>query len=143
MLKRLKKFFQLPLNEIILLLPAFLFLSLAKLAIIILPFRLLQKYFQQVTNVQQQEATNAQKLHSKALAINRMASIFTFLGFTCLPKAMALKYWAKKEADLKVNFGVQKDNNNALIAHAWVSKQTKIILGEDPSINYKSIWVWG
>ena len=141
MLKRLFKIFQIPLGETILLLPAFIYLCLAKLAILIIPFGALQKYFQQITNTKGTQNTNT--IHVKALAINRIASVFSFLGFSCLPKAMAFKYWAKNEADLKVNFGVQKDQSNALIAHAWVTKTNKTILGADPAINYKSIWVWG
>lgn len=129
-------------KEILFLFPAFFLLFFSKLAIKLLPFNFLQKNFQKLTRQPISQATNQAELELKAKSINRIAYVFPFFGFSCLPKALAFKYWSKKYFGLKVNFGVQKNSENQLIAHAWVSKGNEIILGEDPAINYKSIWVW-
>ncbi len=125
-----------------LLFPAFLLLLLAKLLIKILPFKQLQKLFQKLVG----EGTKSQiaeiELAQKALAINRIAARLPMFQFTCLPKAMALKYWLRKYGAIQLHFGIQKDDSNQLIAHAWLSKNTVNIYGEQPDINYKSIWVW-
>jgi hypothetical protein len=143
MLYKFKKVFKLNKKEILLLFPALFFLSFAKLAILLLPFNFLQRKFQQITSSSNLAIANTNEIELRAKSINRIAYAFPFLGFTCLPKALAMKFWLKNYRDIKVNFGVQKDNQNQLIAHAWVSNNQKIILGEDPNINYKSIWIWG
>jgi reverse gyrase len=129
-------------KEINYLFPAFFLLIISKIAIKLLPINFLQKKFQKLTKNHNKLFIDDIDLVLKAKSINRIANVFSFLGFGCLPKALAFKYWSKKYYGLKVNFGVQKDTKNKLIAHAWISKGDKIILGEDPSINYKSIWIW-
>lgn len=143
MLNKFKKVFSLSTKEILFLFPALFFVSFAKLAILLLPFNFLQQKFQKITSKNNLEEANPTEIELKAKSINRIAYAFSFLGFTCLPKALAMKFWLKNYRDIKVNFGVQKDSRNQLIAHAWVSKNQKIILGEDPNVNYKSIWIWG
>ena len=143
MLKKLRKVLDLSSTEILYLFPALFFLSIAKLSILLLPFNFLQQKFQGITSKSNLKEANPTEIDLKAKSINRIAYAFSLLGFTCLPKAMAMKFWLKNYKDIKVNFGVQKDNQNQLIAHAWVSNNQKIILGEDPNVNYKSIWIWG
>ncbi|MES2796094.1 MAG: lasso peptide biosynthesis B2 protein [Bacteroidota bacterium] len=142
MLKKISQLSKLPFKEIIYLFPAFLLLSVSKLAIVLLPFNFLQKYFQIVTQNHQHILVADSEIELKANSINRISSAFQFLKFSCLPKALALKFWLKKYEGISVNFGVQKDHQNQFIAHAWVSNCDKIILGDHPNINYKSIWVW-
>lgn len=81
-------------------------------------------------------------MEAKATAINRVAYRFSFLGFTCLPKALTFRYWVKGIAQAKVHFGVQKNSAGQFIAHAWVDLHGKNLFGEDPTVNYKSIWQW-
>ena len=138
----LGKLFKLSTKEILYLFPAFSLLFICKVAIMALPFHYLQKNFQKFTNNHTRNILTEAEIDLKAKSINRIAFRLSFLGFNCLPKAMAFKYWLKNYENIQVNFGVQKDEQNLLIAHAWVSKGNKIILGEDPSKNYKSIWVW-
>jgi Transglutaminase-like superfamily len=141
-MEKLKRLFSLNPLEIIYLIPALLLLIISKLAIIIIPFNSLQKNFQKLTKSKAIAEVSEKETNLKVNSINRIAYAFPFLGFSCLPKALALKFWLKNYANITVNFGVQKDQQNQLIAHAWVSNTNKIILGEDPSVNFKSIWVW-
>lgn len=136
------KLFKISFIEIVYLFPAFILLSVSKLAIKVLPFKILQKEFQKLTKERKANLPSENEIDLKAKSINRIAFRFSFLGFTCLPKALAYKYWLKNYRNIQVNFGVQKDEQNELIAHAWVSQGAKIILGDDPSKSYKSIWVW-
>jgi hypothetical protein len=116
---------------------AFLYLAIFKIAIKTLPIGTLKRYFARI-----QASTPAQNIAAKALAINRVAHVFSFLGFSCLPKALAFRYWLRHTPQLSVHFGVQRDHAQNFVAHAWVSQQGKILLGHDPSISYQSIWVW-
>jgi Transglutaminase-like superfamily len=136
------KILQLSIKEINYLIIAFILLSIAKLSIKILPFSVLQNKFQAITKVNFTKEISDQDIKAKALAINRIAFVFNFLGFSCLPKSLAFKYWLRNTKEIAVHFGVQKDNKNNLIAHAWVSKSNSIILGDDPNIGYKPIWEW-
>ncbi len=142
MLKKIKKLASLTLSEIYLLVIAFILLSIFKGLIKILPFNFLQKSYQNWVKSDKIGTAEDIEIAPKALAINRVASVFYFLGFTCLPKAMAMKYWLKSFKNISLHFGVQKNNQNEFVAHAWVTNASKTILGDDPSINYKSIWVW-
>lgn len=129
-------------RDILLLFPAFLLLLLAKLLIKILPFKQLQILFQKLVGEGTQNLIAEKELAQKALAINRIAARLPMFQFTCLPKAMALKYWLRKYGAIQLHFGIQKDDSNQLIAHAWLSKNNVNIFGEQPDVNYKSIWVW-
>lgn len=142
MLKKIKKLASLTLSEIYLLVIAFILLSIFKVLINILPFNFLQKSYQNWVKSVKIGIAKEIEIAPKALAINRVASVFHFLGFTCLPKAMAMKYWLKSYRNISLHFGVQKNNQNEFVAHAWVTNTNKTILGYDPSINYKSIWIW-
>lgn len=142
MLKKIRKLAGLSINEIYLLVIAFFLVSIFKLLIKILPFNFLQKSYQNWVKSDSSATADELETARKALAINRVASVFYFFGFTCLPKAMALKYWLKSFKNISLHFGIQKNNQNDLVAHAWVTNANKTILGDDPSINYKSIWVW-
>jgi Transglutaminase-like superfamily len=139
----LNKLTKLSFLEIYYLFMAFLLLSICKTAIKLLPFNYLQTKYQSLTATKNTANYSQAEISAKALAINRIAKIFSFLGFSCLPKAMAFKYWLRKIPDLKLHFGVQKDPKNQLIAHAWVTEANKTILGADATTNYQSIWVWG
>jgi Transglutaminase-like superfamily len=136
------KFNKLAKKEILYLFPAFFLLLVFKIAIKLLPFNILQTNFQKLTNKPYKEALNEKEVEQKATSINRIAYYLSFFGFTCLPKAMAMKYWLKNSKHIALHFGVQKDSSNNFIAHAWVTKSNITILGDDPNTNYKSIWVW-
>jgi hypothetical protein len=142
MITKIKKLVKLPLIEIHFLIIAFILLAVFKLLIKILPFNILQKKYQSWVTSKTTLANNQPKIAQKALAINRISYAFPFLGFSCLPKAMAMKYWLKAYQNIALHFGVQKDTSNNLIAHAWITQADKTILGDDPTTNYKSIWVW-
>lgn len=142
MFKKIKKLADLSIYEIYLLLIAFILLFTFKVLIKILPFNYLQKNFQNWVKSNNNTESNEVEISNKALAINRISYAFPLLGFSCLPKAMAMKYWLKDYKQIALHFGVQKDSQNNFVAHAWITKANTTILGDDPSINYKSIWVW-
>jgi hypothetical protein len=137
-----KKILKISIKEIYYLLKAFTLLSIVKIAIKLLSFSYLQRKFQTITTHNRPKEIAESEINARSLAINRIAYVFPFLGFTCLPKAMAFKYWLRNCRKTQLHFGVQKDKDNNLIAHAWVSRADKIILGEDPNIDFKTIWTW-
>ncbi len=142
MYENIKKLAGLSFHEIYLLIVAFILLFTFKFLIKILPLNFLQKSFQNWVKSNKNTESNEVEISKKALAINRISYAFPLFGFSCLPKAMAMKYWLKPYKQIALHFGVQKDSQNNFVAHAWITKANKTILGDDPSINYKSIWVW-
>ncbi len=142
MMKYINKVFALSFSEIYHLIIAFILLIISKILIAVLPLEIIRKIILKNGELSKKTLLLDGDSKYKALAINRIASTLPFLGFTCLPRALAFKYWLKKYSGLELHFGVQKNELNQFVAHAWVSKQNKILLGEDPNINYKSIWVW-
>lgn len=81
-------------------------------------------------------------LEARIKAINRVGYVLGRFGLNCLPKAMALKHWMRAYAPLQLHLGVQKAKNGAFEAHAWVTYNNKIIMGEDPNNNYVPIAEW-
>ena len=57
-------------------------------------------------------------------------------GATCLMNAIAAKYLLKKHCiDAQLLIGVRKDSTETLKAHAWVTVDQKIVLGDVENIS--------
>lgn len=68
-----------------------------------------------------------------------MASSILPNHFVCLPQALVFKYVFRKEPNLTIKFGVQKEGNQ-LVSHAWVQQHDSILIGNLPAFNYIPIW---
>jgi hypothetical protein len=137
----IKKAKQLSGRDWLYLIVAFLLLLFFKICIKTIPIGRLKGFFARLLllpNSRQQ----AQEVLAKGLAIQRVAYRFSFLGFSCLPRALAFRFWLRNRPNAEVHFGVQKDALGQFAAHAWVSEGAVRVFGDDPSQNYKSIWVW-
>jgi hypothetical protein len=64
------------------------------------------------------------------------------LDYTCLVQALAAKWVLKRDPDVRIHIGVQKNEKQAFSAHAWVVYKDKIILGEQPNQVFKPILDW-
>lgn len=69
------------------------------------------------------------RMEEKALLTEKTAHIL-FPGDPCLPQAIVvgMQYWRRNQ-DAEILLGAKKDDNEALVAHAWVERDGKIIVG--------------
>lgn len=64
------------------------------------------------------------------------------LGFTCLVQALGTKWLLKNHPDVRVCVGVRNNRTDGFSAHAWLTYQNKIILGEQTNQVFEPILVW-
>lgn len=64
------------------------------------------------------------------------------LGFTCLIQALATKWLLNNHPDVRVCVGVRNSKTEGFSAHAWVTHQHKIILGEQTDQMSEPILAW-
>lgn len=78
----------------------------------------------------------------KRIQAVRVVSAHIPLGFTCLVQAIATKWLLKNQPDVRVHIGVRTNSVDGFSAHAWVTCQYKIILGEQPNMVFEPILAW-
>ena len=120
-------------TERVLLLEAFLLLGVARLGVLILPFRLLAKSLGNHMKEDQTSLLPADlKLSRMVGGAVRSAANYTPWGSVCLPQAVAAK-WMLKRRNIPgtVYLGVMKDKTKPekLAAHAWLRCGHIIITG--------------
>lgn len=96
-----------------------------------LPFTTFKKVYTFITNI-------TKKTHDIEDYIYLINGSSKFLKTTCWVKALALYLLA---ADTRVVVGVNNENKN-FTAHAWVEKNSKIIIGDSPT-TFVPIWTMG
>ncbi|AKD58365.1 hypothetical protein SD10_06225 [Spirosoma radiotolerans] len=90
---------------------------------------------------QSAEALSAELLTDSVWAI-QVVSARIPLGFTCLVQALSAKRLLHNHPDVRICIGVQKNEQQAFSAHAWVVHKDKIILGEQASQVFEPILDW-
>lgn len=118
MIRVLKKFFKLPFRDKLLLGEAIAFLFLAKLLILILPFKHCIKTFNNEKCIVQDLDVN--QLKGIRNAVSR-ANKLAFWKNICLVKSFAGKWMLqRRKIQSKLFLGVNIDNKKELVAHAWL-----------------------
>ena len=64
------------------------------------------------------------------------------LGFTCLVQALGTKWLLKNHPDVHVCIGVRNNQTEGFSAHAWLTYQNRIILGEQANEAFEPILAW-
>lgn len=128
----LLKFLQLARTEKALILKSFFFVLAIRIVLWLVPARLLQRLFTW-NFVENAEGTAGD--WSEILRIVRsVKSVSRFVPrATCLTQALAASLLIRRsgqKSELKI--GVAKDDSSQLIAHAWLEKDGRIILGKHP-----------
>ncbi len=62
------------------------------------------------------------------------------LKATCLPQALALKWFLRSDTAAEVIVGI--DKTVGFQAHAWVQKAGQILIGDQPDNNFQPLWTW-
>ncbi|MBF0549397.1 MAG: lasso peptide biosynthesis B2 protein [Deltaproteobacteria bacterium] len=132
-LPRVRKFATWSRNEQFILIEASLFLGLARLAIMVLPFRRIAPYLGQHMAVSSEaiDQENLTELRSIARAIDT-ASRHLPWECKCLTQAMAARVMLRRRRiPCTLYLGLAKDQNRNLQAHAWVRSGRLILTGRN------------
>lgn len=124
-----RRFYRLPGSRRMLLVQAVLWLALARLALIFIPFRTLAGRFGTVASSDKPASTPPAQLDESQLdqaravgwAVTRAARYVPFRA-VCLPQAIAAQAMLSRRRIASVmHFGVMKKPGEALAAHAWLN----------------------
>jgi hypothetical protein len=130
-LKKLKTIVLLPLDEKLMLLEALVLLALARLAVLVLPFRWVARVLgkqEKETPRQDDPANAALVLHIKKM-MQRTSRNVPWTS-KCLDQAVAAKIMlARRGIAATVYFGVKNDAKENLKAHAWLRCGTLYVTG--------------
>jgi hypothetical protein len=129
-MKRLRRFLRLQSNERWLLIKAALLLEGIKLAMRLIPFKVLRRLADRAgrTFVRRRSRTNL-PAQTVAWAVETVSQN-TPGEKTCLTQALAAQVLLTRRGySSLLHIGVVKDENGELLAHAWVECQNEIVVG--------------
>lgn len=140
-MKNLHRFFRLSASEKKFLFEVFLTVAFVRLALWILPFNAFKKNLQKILKNSESAKTDWQIIE-KTCRMVRISSNFVPYA-SCLTQALSA-FWLMKRlgqcAELK--FGVSKERDSRIIAHAWLEIEGKIVLGKSAR-KYETLVVAG
>lgn len=131
-MKQLRKFFDLSFQLRILTCKAFTLLSLIRLGLWLVPFRQLNALTQQaITRANQQKPSGAISVSDVIWAVET-ATHYLPGKAKCLARALTTQILLKHygyDSDLRI--GVAKSEMNGFVAHAWIERDGKVLIGAD------------
>ena len=138
-MKRFVRFFELSRQEQRLLLECGFFVSLAALAVAVLPFSTLQRW-----GARKPRAVRAKSAPESQICWAITASGRVVPGSTCLAEALATQLIMRRHGyDPVIRVGVCKADAGDFTAHAWVESEGRIIAGGNESLEkYDEILVF-
>ena len=136
---RLVKFWCLNWTQKWLLLKALVVLAAYKVLLLIIPF---SRFIAPTSASIPQKKALCDSYITEQLWAVRVISAQIPLGFTCLVQALGTKWLLKNHPDIQVCVGVRNSKTEGFSAHAWVTHQHKIILGEQTSQVFEPILAW-
>jgi hypothetical protein len=128
---KLKKFLRLPLAEKGLLLEALVLLSLARLAVVLLPFRWVARSLgkEAAQTPEEDLPAHAWRIRRIGVMVHTVAHHVPWTS-KCLDQAIAAKIMlARRGIPTTVYFGVRNDEKGRLAAHAWLRSGTRYVTG--------------
>jgi Transglutaminase-like superfamily len=112
----------------VLLLEAVAWLAVARLAILLLPFRLLTEIAGRASSAPTREA-DSRLAFRIGNAVDTAARIVPWRA-VCLPRAIAARLMlARRGRGSVLHFGVGKGEGGALHAHAWLEAEGTVVVG--------------
>jgi Transglutaminase-like superfamily len=145
MLHMVSRLWSYPASRKLLFLEAFVVSTIAKLMVIGLPFRIIQKVFGfKVYQANISFSENSNTDHSVKVVFQTIDSIsrHVFWTNTCLVRSITVKYLLRRR---KINallyLGLAKDEKGQLKAHAWVKVPETGLVYDDGSGEYTTVAV--
>ena len=116
--------------QLLLLVEAALFLALARLAILVIPFRRIVPWLERSPDEPQRDAIQIATVRQAV----EIAARNVPWNAVCLPQAMACKAMlARRGQGSALHIGAAKGTREELMAHAWLVAGGEIVIGEDDS----------
>lgn len=129
-MRRLSRFFELSPAERHQLMVAALLLGLIKMGLMVLPFQRLQNILARLARSKDQSILSSDEQRELVVRAVVTASRHMPFSLTCLPQALATFVLLSRQGySARVHFGVAKDVEGRLEAHAWVECQGQIVIG--------------
>lgn len=136
-LRRIQKFFAYSFREQVLIVQAFGVVLLIRLGLIVLSFNRFRHLYTSFLKPADAAIISDSQISQLVWAIERVSYS---LSAVCLPQALALKFFLRKDHSTQIVIGV--DNQAGFSAHAWVEKGGRILIGDSPQVNFQPIWKW-
>ena len=116
--------------QLLLLVEAALFLALARLAILVIPFRRIVPWLERSPDEPQRDAIQIATVRQAV----EIAARNVPWNAVCLPQAMACKAMlARRGQGSALHIGAAKGTREELMAHAWLVAGGEIVIGEEDS----------
>jgi Transglutaminase-like superfamily len=106
---------------------------------VILPFNLFKKMYNWLIEKKQNASLDDLQIQRRIYFIKAIAANLPF-GLTCLPQALTLKYYLRKDKEVELIIGINTEIT--FKAHAWVEKNNIYLIGDLPFENYTPLWTW-
>ncbi|GAB4030750.1 lasso peptide biosynthesis B2 protein [Spirosoma gilvum] len=135
--KRFKKFWQLSLADQFLLIRAFFIVLIIQLGLKLLSFQTFREFYSKLTKAEKSTETPRQLIDREIQAIRKVSGP---LSAFCLPQALALTYFLRKDKHIDLVVGVRK--SHTFEAHAWVEKNGTVLIGDLPDLDFQPLWTW-
>ena len=134
-MRKIRNFLLLPYQKKKLLTKSLLFVWFIRLGLWILPYRLLVRWLALFGSSKSASQINDWKLIKEVS--HSVRSCAKYVPFaSCLTQALATQTLLRLRGQNSIlKFGVDKDENKKLIAHAWIEIDGKIIIGGSPDIS--------
>lgn len=135
--KRFREFSYLSLTDKLLIIHTAIILVLVRIGLKVLSFQQFRNLYGKLLSVNKSASTSDTSIDRQVWAIQKVSGT---LAAVCLPQALTLAYFLRKDKGIELVVGVQKIHT--FEAHAWVEKSGKILIGESPDNSFKPLWVW-
>jgi hypothetical protein len=130
-------------NEYSLFFEAWLFLHASRLMILFFPFKKIAALIG-VLNIESNKEINEQLFASNIKNAIRRATRYTLHSSKCYDQALAGKFMLKwRRLPSTIYFGLSKNEQSNLIAHAWLRFGSDIITGEKGLEDYTIVAFYG
>ncbi|MBD2752442.1 lasso peptide biosynthesis B2 protein [Spirosoma validum] len=136
-LRRAEKFFSYSFTEQLLIVNAFWVVLSVRLALKLLSFQRFRALYASLLKPALIQDVPNERIERYVWAIERVSGS---LLAVCLPQALALKFFLRRDKGTEIVIGV--DKKSGFSAHAWVEKNGKILIGDTPQISFQPIWRW-
>lgn len=135
--KGFNKLMRLPLADQFLLWQTFVVVATIKAGLKILSFGRFRRIYNALVSSRKNGNTPDNLIERRVWAIQQVSGP---LSAVCLPQALALTCFLRKDEAVELVVGVQK--TQSFEAHAWVEKNGTTLIGQLPDADFQPLWAW-
>ncbi len=138
MVKAVKSFIRIPLKEKKTVIEVVTLLLYGRI-LLLLPYRCMKQYFGNYNEIDTHTSINLRELRCISIMIQKLGNIVPW-KCTCLVNAIAAKIMLKRRnIPATIYFGMAKDSDKKIVAHAWVKCGDIYVTGEHIEYEFKAV----